>query len=107
VSGSCAVSTAHIIQVQVIAQAQALLGRLSRCRGLVEVDVTLADLVGTFAREDDHSVRVLTNILAQQVHTLKLIDIFYNIILYNDMLLFKLKVGLLIDKNLHFRRKNL
>ena len=59
VGGCGAVGAAHVVHVEVVAEAErfgvALLGR----RLLVEVHVALAELVGAFAREQNHCVRVL------------------------------------------------
>lgn len=68
VRGCRAISAANVIQIQIVAQAQAFVVAGHFSRRLVEVDVALANLVAALARKYDDRVCVFTDVFAQKVH---------------------------------------
>mmetsp|Transcript_4211 Transcript_4211/g.7148 ORF Transcript_4211/g.7148 Transcript_4211/m.7148 type:complete len:224 (+) Transcript_4211:504-1175(+) len=63
-----AVNPQHVELVQLLHQLPGLLGAGSGVGLLLEVEVALGDLVRALARVDDDIIRVLPDVLAEQVH---------------------------------------
>lgn len=66
--GSGSVDSKNVELIQLVDKAFGFESSLTRVRLLLEVDVALSNLVGTFTRVNDHIISVVTNVAAQYVH---------------------------------------
>ena len=67
-SSSGPISSEHIKHVEIITQSSALLAGVLGRRGLMEVDVTLGNLVWSLTWQDHSRVSLLLYVLTHQIH---------------------------------------